>query len=192
MATILGTERNDRLIGTDEDDFIFGGGGNDRIYAGLGNDLMIGGAGVDSIDGGSGYDTVRFSGVRADYDISFQGGFWSVKDKNHRDGYDGQDHIVAVERIHFAGDDTSFFIGVAPLFNSGNDVVNFDTVVAGGYIEGTQYDAMQGDDVVALWSSAEQAAEAGYVWGTPFHGGHGNDSITAAANGQVRVRRRGE
>jgi uncharacterized delta-60 repeat protein len=55
-ATIVGTNRSDRLKGTRRADVIVALGGNDRIAAGRGNDLICAGAGNDSIDGGTGND----------------------------------------------------------------------------------------------------------------------------------------
>lgn len=55
-ATIVGTERADRLRGTAGRDVIVAGGGHDRIDAGAGDDLVCGGGGDDLIYGGGGRD----------------------------------------------------------------------------------------------------------------------------------------
>ena len=65
-----------------------------------------------------------------------------------------------------------------PLFTSGNDQIDFDTIAAGSYEEGTQYDALAGDDQVTLPSTVAAAAASGYLVGTTFFGGTGNDTIT--------------
>ena len=66
-ATIIGTNRADRLIGTPGndvivgqggDDWINGMGGNDTICGGDGNDTLVGGAGDDTLFGGAGDDTL--------------------------------------------------------------------------------------------------------------------------------------
>ncbi|MEI7643741.1 MAG: putative Ig domain-containing protein [Chloroflexales bacterium] len=66
-ATIIGTNRADRLIGTPGDDVIVGRGGddwingmggNDTICGGDGNDTLVGGAGDDTLFGGAGDDTL--------------------------------------------------------------------------------------------------------------------------------------
>ena len=66
-ATIIGTNRADRLIGTpgndvivglSGDDWINGMGGNDTICGGDGNDILVGGAGDDTLYGGAGDDTM--------------------------------------------------------------------------------------------------------------------------------------
>ncbi len=99
VATIVGTEGNDRIYGTDGDDVIValggidiirsfdgkdticGGEGRDRIYAGRGadvifgegqNDRILGQAGADIISGGPGRDTLLGGG--GNDDISAGGG----------------------------------------------------------------------------------------------------------------------
>jgi uncharacterized delta-60 repeat protein len=57
-ATIVGTDRSERLKGTRRSDVIVGFGGNDRIAASGGNDRICAGAGNDSVDGGAGNDRV--------------------------------------------------------------------------------------------------------------------------------------
>ena len=66
-ATIIGTNRADRLTGTPGDDvmvglggddWINGMGGNDTICGGDGNDTLVGGAGDDTLFGGAGDDTL--------------------------------------------------------------------------------------------------------------------------------------
>jgi len=55
-ATIVGSQRSDRLKGTRRADVIVALGGNDRIAAGRGNDVICAGKGNDRIDGGLGND----------------------------------------------------------------------------------------------------------------------------------------
>ncbi|MGQ3075876.1 MAG: beta strand repeat-containing protein, partial [Ferrovibrionaceae bacterium] len=64
-----------------------------------------------------------------------------------------------------------------PLFTSGNDTVDINGVVAGSYLDGTQYAAGGGNDTVIL-PDAANAAAAGFVIGTAFDGGAGADTIT--------------
>jgi len=66
---------------------------------------------------------------------------------------------------------------LSALFTDNNDTVDFNSVLAGTYIDGTQYDALAGDDVVILPDIANAAA-AGFVIGTLFDGGEGDDTIT--------------
>jgi uncharacterized delta-60 repeat protein len=56
LATIVGSERSDRLKGTRRADVIVSLGGNDKVAGGSGNDVICTGAGNDSIDGGAGND----------------------------------------------------------------------------------------------------------------------------------------
>ena len=74
----------------------------------------------------------------------------------------------------------------APLFTAGDDVVDFNTVVAGAYINGTQFDALGGDDTIILPADATEAAQAGFVAGVPFRTGDGNNTVVGHA-----ARRRG-
>jgi uncharacterized delta-60 repeat protein len=55
-ATIVGTNRADRLKGTRRNDVIIALGGNDKIDGGRGNDLICAGNGNDSLKGGAGKD----------------------------------------------------------------------------------------------------------------------------------------
>lgn len=61
ILTIIGQDRNDRIVGTDtakhgDNERIYGMGGNDVILSKHGNDEIHGGSGKDVIDGGSGRD----------------------------------------------------------------------------------------------------------------------------------------
>jgi Ca2+-binding RTX toxin-like protein len=67
----------------------------------------------------------------------------------------------------------------SPLFTTGADVVNFNQVIAGSYLAGSQYDALSGNDTVTLPSTAAAAAAAGYnPVQTALRAGGGNDVIT--------------
>jgi Ca2+-binding RTX toxin-like protein/uncharacterized protein YjiK len=65
-----------------------------------------------------------------------------------------------------------------PLFTSGSDSVNFNTVTAGSYQAGSQYNALGGNDIVTLPATAAAATAAGYDPAQIFHGGDGNDNVT--------------
>jgi Ca2+-binding RTX toxin-like protein len=73
------------------------------------------------------------------------------------------------------------------LFTQGADSVNFNLVTAGSYPSGTQYNALGGNDTVVLATDATQAAEAGFVVGTAFHGGDGNDTISGSGNNRYVI-----
>jgi Ca2+-binding RTX toxin-like protein len=68
------------------------------------------------------------------------------------------------------------------LFDGDNNFVDFNAVVAGTYVAGTQYDALDGDDTVILPTNVSQAAAAGFDPTQTFHGGAGNDSISSVGN----------
>ena len=68
-----------------------------------------------------------------------------------------------------------------PLFTAGNDIVDFNQVVAGAYLAGSQYNALTGNDTVTLPADAIEAAQAGYDSSITFDGGDGNDFITGGA-----------
>ena len=55
-ATIVGTNRADKLKGTRRNDVIVALGGNDKIDGGRGNDLICAGNGNDNVKGGAGKD----------------------------------------------------------------------------------------------------------------------------------------
>ncbi len=58
-ATIVGTNKSERIKGTKGRDVIVARGGNDRINGGGGNDVICGDGGKDTIDGGPGQDYVH-------------------------------------------------------------------------------------------------------------------------------------
>lgn len=65
------------------------------------------------------------------------------------------------------------------LFTPGNDVVNFNNVLAQNYAPGTQYDAGAGDDSVTLPGNSFAAATAGFDTTQIMHLGAGNDFLDA-------------
>ncbi len=67
-----------------------------------------------------------------------------------------------------------------PLFTIEDDVVDFNTLTADYYVDGTQYDAMNGNDVVTLPLNAAAAQAAGYDLLRTFRGGDGYDVITGS------------
>lgn len=59
VATILGTDKRNRIQGTSNRDVIVTGAGNDVVNAGGGKDLVCGGTGNDTLRGEGGSDTLR-------------------------------------------------------------------------------------------------------------------------------------
>ncbi|MGH8633971.1 MAG: VCBS domain-containing protein, partial [Burkholderiales bacterium] len=80
---------------------------------------------------------------------------------------DGTAKLVTVT-IHGAND---------VLFDEHANTVDFNAVVAGTYTNGTQYDALGGNDVVTLPADDAAVTRAGYDPARPFLGGEGNDTI---------------
>ena len=74
-----------------------------------------------------------------------------------------------------------------PLFTAGDDVVDFNTVVAGSYRAGTQYDALDGNDTVILPGSAAEAAAAGFAAGTAFRTGDGQNTVIGGGLNDIVV-----
>ncbi len=72
--------------------------------------------------------------------------------------------------------------GLRELFSAGPDTVDFANVVAGTYVAGTQYNALDGDDMVTLPIDANAATNAGFLGGMPFSGGPGNDILIGGDN----------
>lgn len=58
VATIVGTNRGEKIVGTPGDDVIAAMGGNDKINGRGGNDKICGGPGNDKIKGGKGRDRI--------------------------------------------------------------------------------------------------------------------------------------
>jgi Ca2+-binding RTX toxin-like protein len=58
VATIVGTDGDDRLVGTPDDDVIAGGLGDDELRGLAGDDVLCGDRGTDALDGGAGDDRV--------------------------------------------------------------------------------------------------------------------------------------
>jgi Ca2+-binding RTX toxin-like protein len=63
------------------------------------------------------------------------------------------------------------------LFTNKADTVDFNTIDAGGYLPATQYSAKSGADLVVLPDNATEALKAGFVVGTLFLAGNGNDQV---------------
>ncbi|HET6160341.1 MAG TPA: Ig-like domain-containing protein [Dongiaceae bacterium] len=98
----------------------------------------------------------------SDYSITFE--FWSIT---------GGATLIDSYTI-----DLPSSAGAPPLFSAGDDVVDFNRVLAGSYHFATQYNALAGADTVTLPLNGAAAIAAGYDPARPFHGGDGNDSVT--------------
>lgn len=90
----IGGSGNDTIIGNAIANVLSGGGGNDTI---------TGGAGNDTINGSSGTDTALYSGIRANYTVSYNGTTQAFTIVDQRFGSpDGADTVTGVENFHFA------------------------------------------------------------------------------------------
>jgi len=106
IENAFGGDGNDTLLGSDAANLLFGMYGNDRIQGRGGN---------DRIDGGAGIDTAIHTGPRSVYTLqALAGGEWRVTDGR---GIEGEDRLLATERIEFAG---SFWaLDTGPAGNAG-------------------------------------------------------------------------
>jgi Ca2+-binding RTX toxin-like protein len=192
---------DDMLYGGGGDDILFGMAGSDILAGGEGSDLIYGGAGGDTVmhvyepgvmdtyRGGTGGDALTVALTAAQYaDPDIQTDIAQLRTfiEAHNDsGVDGGAAIVLTHLGITASDFESVEILVdgvptlPPLFTEGdNDPVDFDNVTAGTYLDGTQNEAYDGDDIVTFASSLAAAAAAGYDPLQVFHGGGGNDLLT--------------
>jgi Ca2+-binding RTX toxin-like protein len=64
-----------------------------------------------------------------------------------------------------------------PLFTPQADIVDFNDISASDVLDGTQYDALGGDDLVILPADAGAAAKAGFTSGQLFLANSGNDTV---------------
>ena len=67
------------------------------------------------------------------------------------------------------------------LFSKKADKVDLNAIDVGGYLAGSQYDAGKGNDAVVLAENTRQALEAGFETGTLFDAGRGNDLVTGGS-----------
>jgi Ca2+-binding RTX toxin-like protein len=204
--TIDGGGGNDFILAGKGDDTIDGGDGNDYINGGKGDDVITGGAGNDYLVGGKGDDEFVFeAGFGCDLIRDFKSGAGSddrirLIDTEATDfaslillasnvgnyvkiAFTNGDSLylrhTSVADLH--EDDFIFETTAAGLFTNNADVVDFNSVNTADYTAGTQYDGLDGDDVVVLADNAAAAAAAGYTVGTAFNAGAGNDTVTGGA-----------
>jgi len=199
---ISGTSSNDVIVGLSGDDTLFGEAGDDVLQGGRGDDVLAGGAGDDNVHGGEGDDVAVYvvdDNVGAEDRYYGGGGTDTLRIVLSSSGAT-PDIQADLERFQLYLDSgahgtfsfSAFDLTVQgfealdivvppPLFTENMDTVDFNTLVAGTYLDGTQYDALAGDDVVVLPADAMAAADSGYAVGTAFDGGDGNDTITGGA-----------
>ncbi len=197
---IFGGRGDDAIEGGDGNDLIFGGSGDDTIDGGEGCDVISAGRGNDTVifdvdenagaqnyfSGGSGNDTLRLRLTQAQVNEMTAAGVFAAFAA----------HVGSSGAFDFSTFGLSFpfnlkvwrfeqleieITGSPALFTSGDDTVDFNTVLASTYQDGTQYDGLDGNDTVTLANDAAAAAAAGYVEGTAFNAGAGDDTVNGGA-----------
>jgi hypothetical protein len=95
-------------LGTGGHDFLSGGGGADIFHGLSGDDEVMGGGGTDYIDGSYGIDMAIYAGPRTNYAVQVLGGGRMLVTDGI--GGDGEDILLAVERLQFADGPRAFDI----------------------------------------------------------------------------------
>ena len=101
---------------------------------------------------------------------------------------DASDFTLAVTIVSTEGDNgdaatTKADLAVTvlpPVFTWDDDTLDFAAITKDTYIAGSQYDALAGNDNVALPSDAAAASAAGFDLTHAFHGGDGDDLIVGS------------
>jgi len=193
---IDGGAGDDTIDGGDGNDTIDGGAGTDNVYAGDGDDglTFVGGengGGIDIYDGGLGSDTLTVSLTQAQFDNSnIFSDLLALKNfiENNNDANTDSGatetfsnlgiRVQDMETLVVLVDGVETEVNPPDLFTENADSVDFNNVVAGDYLDGTQYDALDGNDTVTLAGNAGEATQAGFDTNETFHGGDGHDTIT--------------
>lgn len=199
--TLNGGNGADVLNGGDGNDTLSGGNGDDILYGGAGADLLQGNNGDDvilivapenygtpleqrdTINGNLGNDTLKIDltglTLTTAQNAALQADLAALQAAilaGHSYTSDLLNFTVSnVENLQIVGEVT-VEDPLPSLFTEGNDTVDFNAVLAGTYQNGTQYDALGGQDNVTLPNDANAAA-AGFVIGTAFHAGAGDDTV---------------
>ena len=194
--TLVGGAGEDLLNGGQGADVLDGGSGGDVVDGGKGDDVAIytlsenGGAG-DFYDGGKGTDVLRLNLTAAEFAalreelIALQDFIEETADSNRSTSHAFNDQ--SANSANHAVFETSFGLTVRnfealevfvdgqqvdlkapPLFTEGDDTVDFNTVIAATYQEGTQYDGLGGDDSVVLRGTRPRPIKPDTLWGRRF------------------------
>jgi Ca2+-binding RTX toxin-like protein len=199
-ATIVGTDRNDRLAGTPGRDVIVGRDGDDDIRGFGGNDVICAGNGADTIQPGKGRDYVnggypnKVQTLELMDHISYVGSDEGVTvrlEENRATG-EGRDRLVWLE--HIDGSQHNDVLRGSRRWNvirghGGDDVINtfdpkeLDTAIGGGGDDRIVSHHGQGgpgnDDIRAnrfTFPRADQGIRFDMVEGTAT--GEGNDTVS--------------
>ncbi|MEQ8498820.1 MAG: hypothetical protein RIB84_05455, partial [Sneathiellaceae bacterium] len=200
FQTVSATQGEDRLtsienlFGSSHDDRLAGSAGANVIAAGAGNDVVATAGGEwagDRLDGGVGSDILRLDLTAAQFGApGTMDGLQALKrfilenaDADASDGPEGShdgltfSNFEALE-VYVDGVLTNVPL---PLFTENTDSIDFNLVDPGLYDDGTQYDALDGDDHVILAEDAAAAIGAGFDPLQDFHAGGGNDTVTGGS-----------
>lgn len=154
-ATIVGTDRNDRLVGTpgndvivagEKNDRVYGRGGRDRICGGAQGDFLFGGPGRDLIDAGNGEIGASYGGRGADYLTDGENGF------SDEYGGRGDDRIVGEGTMVGGRGDDLFRRGSGPGYPSVNYLNAPGPITAdleAGTVSGDGHDRLDGVSVLS-------------------------------------------
>jgi len=194
------TAGDDDITGSNLNDTLVGGAGADTLHGGAGEDIFKYLSIEDSTplatdtisDFTQGVDKIDLSSFWVTNNLTFTDttpsayGVWYQQDNNSTfvyadvDGNGNTDFQIKLNRnINLSrADFLPTSVPPAPLFSNTYDSINFNLISPTSYVSGTQYNALDGDDVVILPSDITKAQAVGYVPSNTFHGGAGNDSIT--------------
>ncbi|MBC5785395.1 hypothetical protein H8N03_20780 [Ramlibacter sp. USB13] len=150
---IIGTSGDDFLAGDAGYDELWGGRGNDRLDGGDagdtlhgmdGDDQLRGGRGDDVLDGGAGRDVAEFSGMRADYLVTWDAATRQYTLANTSPwGGDGTDVVSGVEHFYFADGVRS----IADLLPGEGDGIVLTGTAGDDVLQGDAgFDLLQGGD----------------------------------------------
>ena len=135
-----GSSEEDTMRAGGGNDSLSGRAGDDRLEGETGNDMLTGGEGNDYLDGGANWDTAVYSGNRADYTVTHNGGSSYTITDNRAGSPDGTDTVVNVENFRFADGDVTkgSILNLAP--EAGADIsqtVAEDSSVVNGQLQAT-------------------------------------------------------
>jgi uncharacterized delta-60 repeat protein len=187
--TLSGIEN---LIGSAFGDTLSGDGSANKIDGGSGNDTLTGGAGNDTMQGGDGSDTAVFSGVRANYTITY--------DKTTKTfttvGIDGTDTAHGIEFLRFSDQTVATDTLTIETLTSGND--SWEGSAQADRADGLSGDdrlvGMEGDDQLVggagndnLFGNAGNDLLAGGDGDDRLEGGIGNDALIGGNGTDIAV-----
>lgn len=152
------------------------------LYGNAGNDILSGGKRDDFIDGGEGADTVRFSGSRAQYTISYIGADIYVSDNIA--GRDGTDRVVNAEFFQFSDGIVDTRLGVTIIGSATADILSPSSTLPGQPLPTTVNDYIYGN-------AGDDRLDGG-LGADKMYGGLGNDLFIVEDSGDVVIEYAGE